>query len=275
MSTEIIKKEPQPQVQLVPTVALDQIISAKKQLDKYITEGLEEGRDYGTIPGTHKPTLYKAGAEQVMAWFNCRPEYEIISEFHNDQLGVHRYAIRCRVINRATDKNLGEGVGSASGNEKKWKRAGDDLDNTILKMAKKRAFVDAALSTFGISDRFTQDLEDQEKPAPKEQPQHHDDVVGVAFEHEELKTKISNQLILLFGTNGRDLADAIEMFSEWRNDEGELKARGVTDLGKLRYDVKEGKKVSQATMFYSRIRELDGDYAKDLLAKWRAAYKQR
>jgi hypothetical protein len=35
------------------------------------------------------------------------------------------------------------------------------LENTILKMAKKRAQVDAVLTTFGLSDQFTQDMEEQ------------------------------------------------------------------------------------------------------------------
>lgn len=43
-----------------------------------------------------------------------------------------------------------------------------DTWNTVLKMAKKRAFVDATISTCAASDLFTQDLEDfQPDPAPK------------------------------------------------------------------------------------------------------------
>ncbi|MFQ5787387.1 MAG: hypothetical protein ACE5H1_05345, partial [Thermodesulfobacteriota bacterium] len=51
-----------------------------------------------------------------------------------------------------------------------------DQINTVLKVAKKRSSVDAALN-FGFSDRFWQDLEDfsniekQPQPKPKAQPQ--------------------------------------------------------------------------------------------------------
>ena len=42
-----------------------------------------------------------------------------------------------------------------------------DAWNTILKMAKKRAFVDATISTCAASDLFTQDLEDFQPDAPQ------------------------------------------------------------------------------------------------------------
>lgn len=45
-----------------------------------------------------------------------------------------------------------------------------DLQNTILKMAKKRAYIDATLSVVGASEFFTQDVE-TEHPKPQERPQ--------------------------------------------------------------------------------------------------------
>jgi predicted RNA-binding Zn-ribbon protein involved in translation (DUF1610 family) len=46
-----------------------------------------------------------------------------------------------------------------------------DLQNTILKMAKKRAYIDATLSVVGASEFFTQDVETEHKPAPPQQEQ--------------------------------------------------------------------------------------------------------
>lgn len=46
-----------------------------------------------------------------------------------------------------------------------------DLENTLVKMAKKRAHIDAALTGTASSDLFTQDLDEQhEPPAPKAGP---------------------------------------------------------------------------------------------------------
>jgi hypothetical protein len=75
---------------------------------------------------------------------------------------------------------LGQGVGSCSTMEKKyryrWEGEGGnrhkvenediaDVYNTVLKMAKKRAHVDATLTVTGAGDLFTQDLIDEDEPA--------------------------------------------------------------------------------------------------------------
>ena len=72
--------------------------------------------------------------------------------------GLYRYVIRCRLF--LGDREVGQGVGSCSSMETKYIRSPRDSENTILKMAKKRAYVDAVLTTLGLSDRFTQDVED-------------------------------------------------------------------------------------------------------------------
>ena len=55
----------------------------------------------------------------------------------------------------------GEGVGITNSKEGKYmKSTGFAVQNTILKMAKKRALVDATLNVGAISGRFTQDVED-------------------------------------------------------------------------------------------------------------------
>lgn len=80
-----------------------------------------------------------------------------------ESLGLYRYAIRAILKHRATGEVVGTGVGSCSSMESKYIRAPRDAENTILKMAKKRALIDAVLTTFGLSDRFTQDVEDMEE----------------------------------------------------------------------------------------------------------------
>src|SRR6267142_694369 len=58
------------------------------------------------------------------------------------------------------DKVVGTIVGSASTMEAKYIDRPRDCENTVLKMAQKRAHVGAALGAFGMSDQFTQDMED-------------------------------------------------------------------------------------------------------------------
>ena len=54
-------------------------------------------------------------------------------------------------------------MGAANTRETKYRsRDAYTLDNTVLKMGKKRALVDATLMVGSLSDIFTQDLEDFE-----------------------------------------------------------------------------------------------------------------
>ncbi|HLL52631.1 MAG TPA: hypothetical protein VK447_03735, partial [Myxococcaceae bacterium] len=83
--------------------------------------------------------------------------------------GLYRYVVRCVLIHIESGSTVGSGVGSASTMEGKYVDRPRESENTVLKMAKKRAFVDCTLSTFGLSDAFTQDLEDHASEADVEE----------------------------------------------------------------------------------------------------------
>jgi len=146
---------------------------------------MKNNTHYGVIPGTHKPTLYKAGSEVLL---------------------------RIRAVGRhqTTSIIVGIGVGECSSNEEKYKwrdaicdeefdsadedrrrikyqrqQGGgvrnryqirtepSDIANTILKMAKKRAQIDMTLTALAASDIFTQDAEDlpeSMRPMTDDQP---------------------------------------------------------------------------------------------------------
>lgn len=150
---------------------------------------------YGTIPGTPKPTLYKAGAEKILSTFKIGvdPESEDLSV--GDEV---RYRVKAKGFDQLSGALLGVGVGECSSSEEKykwrrpvcdeefdetpedrkrivWKRGSGnnpnyqvkqvrtnpaDVANTILKMAKKRAQIDLTLTVTAASDVFDQDLED-------------------------------------------------------------------------------------------------------------------
>jgi hypothetical protein len=74
--------------------------------------------------------------------------------------GLYRYVLKCYLIHRESGAIIGTGVGSCSTLESKYIDRPRDLENTVFKMAKKRAYVDATLTAYGLSDEFTQDVED-------------------------------------------------------------------------------------------------------------------
>jgi len=171
---------------------------------------------YGTIPGCQKPSLYKPGAEKLGFTFRLAPEYEVRTI--NMPNGHREYQVKCRLRHIPTGAMVGEGEGSCTTMEGKYRfRGGEkegtgepipkeywnlknagkmeeaqaliggpgfapgkidgkweicsigekvehdnpaDYYNTCLKVAKKRAHVDAILTATAASDIFTQDVED-------------------------------------------------------------------------------------------------------------------
>ena len=131
------------------------------QFQKVIQETLHQNHDYGIIPGTSKPTLLKPGAEKILMMMGLRSEFEIVDSTRDFKEGFFQYQVRCKLYKG--DILITEGLGSCNTKEKKYINQDPfSIDNTILKMAKKRALVDAALLVGSLSDIFTQDLEDMD-----------------------------------------------------------------------------------------------------------------
>lgn len=195
MSNEIVeKKAVLSEVEVEPDHA-QQLLQKIAQFQKVVQKTLLKDVDYGVIPGTSgKPTLYKSGAEKIIRIFNCCDRYEVLDKTEDWQRPFFRYLVKCQLIGLHTGKVLSEGVGECNSMEAKYRyrwvreedippelakeelkyketKKGERLYripndeiysqvNTILKMAKKRALVDAALSLGRLSAVFTQDLED-------------------------------------------------------------------------------------------------------------------
>ena len=157
-------------------------------LQVVIKKTLKKGHDYDVIPGTNKPTLLKPGAEKILMMFGITSEYEVVSSVEDWKNGVFAYTVRC-ILSKSGNK-ITEGLGNCNSKEDKyryrWVKAQDvpmgvdaetlksnqygklriendeiySIVNTILKMAKKRAQIDATLTVASLSEVFTQDAED-------------------------------------------------------------------------------------------------------------------
>lgn len=89
---------------------------------------MTDGMHYGTIPGCgDKPALLKAGAEKLNLTFRMAPRFDItITQMGN---GHREYSIKTSLFHIDTGKFLGEGLGSCSTMESKYRyRAGDGED---------------------------------------------------------------------------------------------------------------------------------------------------
>lgn len=176
-----------------PLTALD-IQAQVNTIQHVMKQVMKQDVHYGIIPGTKTPSLYKPGAEKIMATFRLSADPDVTDLSDSDQI---RYQVKIRLLTN-TGVFVGSGIGECSSNEEKykWRRAicdeefdecapdrrrekwtkgwqnkpnykqkqirtePADLANTILKMAKKRALIDAVLTATAASDFFTQDVED-------------------------------------------------------------------------------------------------------------------
>lgn len=125
-----------------------------------IKQSLIDGVDYGQIPGTDKPSLFKSGAEKIAQLFGLFGSYEILEKTIDKENGEIKYQFKC-VLSTIDGVKIAEGFGVCTTQEKKYKSQNPwDIENTIMKMAKKRSLVDAAISVGVLSEVFTQDVED-------------------------------------------------------------------------------------------------------------------
>jgi hypothetical protein len=196
-------------------VSIDEVKRQILLIQDLMHSVMQDGEHYGTIPGTKKKSLLKAGAEKLGFTFRLTPDFEIQQTSLDAR---HReFSVKCTLTSIVTGRVWGQGVGSCSTMESKYAfregkrvcpechtealrkakaergggyycwakiggcgaqfKAGDkriedqpigrvpnedlpDCYNTVLKMAKKRAHVDAILTATAASDIFTQDLEE-------------------------------------------------------------------------------------------------------------------
>ncbi len=182
-------------------VALSQYTELRETFREWLLKQMVRGLHYGTPPGcepktkeidgvTHigiynrkennyrwyppsqwrvKESLYKAGADFVCDLLAARDEYSADMQAW-EQLGKPHgtFVFCCKLYSKLSGEFLGEGRGV----RKVGTKGGDE--NNGIKMAKKCAKVDAVLNTYGLSDLFTQDVEDDDPPPdpPHDNPNH-------------------------------------------------------------------------------------------------------
>jgi hypothetical protein len=196
-------------------MSIEGVLKQVELIQKVQKEVMKVDEHFGKIPGTQKPTLYKAGAEKLCMVFRLSQEYDFLNSIR--EMTFIAYTIKCSLIHIPTGQKVSTGVGSCNSREKKYrytfktemtenqvpktywdaKKANNnpemkrilgegnrtikneetgqwmigksekvenenafDLDNTITKMACKRALVAATLNATAASDIFAQDLED-------------------------------------------------------------------------------------------------------------------
>ncbi|MCX7904957.1 MAG: hypothetical protein N2486_10675 [Caloramator sp.] len=143
---------------------IEKEIEQFKLIQNFIKSQMKEGEDYGKIPGSPKPSLFKPGAEKLCNLYGFTINVDILEKVENWKEGFFYYLCKCSLRSKKTGEIISEGLGSCNSKETKFAKQNPyTIVNTILKMAKKRALIDATLSATRTSGIFTQDIEDMEE----------------------------------------------------------------------------------------------------------------
>lgn len=214
--------------------------------------------DYGRIPGTPSDSLWDPGASQIFGAFNCYPGERRIIKFEDtgEKISI---CIEVPIISRETGQVVATGVGAASTLESKYKYRWEEnpadcgydektiktlktkldkgitkyrinnpehseLLNTIIKMASKRAEVDAAESLPGVASVLRIMF-----AGPKRQPQETPrwdrfwgEVTRLGLSEEEVHQKLGVASMKNWLSSGKSLDQALDV----------LRGRQPTDKSK-------------------------------------------
>lgn len=117
---ELVPVNNQPSV-IPAELSVEAVAEQAGKVQQLMRKVMHEGEHYGTIPGmdSKKNSLFKAGAEKLCFTFRLIPKFDIT---RNDLPDGHReYIIVCSLNNQITGEFMGQGVGSASTMENKYR----------------------------------------------------------------------------------------------------------------------------------------------------------
>lgn len=148
MSDELIKKE-----ENAIQVQVDALLESRKYFIDKVLPILKENQDFYVIK--NKKSLAKGGAEKLASIFNLSASFEV----DKDTMGLLTVQGLVAYVCNLTGVD-GRARGQGRGADTLARNQNDP--NKTIKMAQKRAFVDAVIRATGLSDIFTQDLEDMD-----------------------------------------------------------------------------------------------------------------
>lgn len=150
----------EPAAPITRSLTVEEAKAFDDEMTRFIDSVLISGTDYGTIPKTTKPVLMKSGAEKVLNYLGLIARTVVTNRMEDFTDGFFSYETKVYLLDHS-GMVRGEGLGAANTKEAKYvKSSGFANQNVVLKMAKKRALVDATLNVANLSARFTQDMED-------------------------------------------------------------------------------------------------------------------
>ena len=123
MSTELALSRQS--LAIMPVYSSSDAAARANSMAAYIRDIMTKDVDYGVIPGTNKPSLYKAGAEKLSAYFGLAPRFSIVEKVedwtgkeHGGEM-LFYYQYKCTLYRG--DMLIAEGEGSCNSWESKYR----------------------------------------------------------------------------------------------------------------------------------------------------------
>ena len=184
---------------LIMVVSPAEALRRVQELQAFVQQVMVKDVDFGTIPGTDKPTLLQPGAQKLAEIYGFAIDFEDVNAIEDWDRGFFLYRKKCVLTSRRDGRFICASIGSCNSKEGRYSGrwafdnevpAGLDkrllkmkkftskknhkeytqyripnedifsLVNTIEKMACKRALVGAVISATRSAGVFTQDAED-------------------------------------------------------------------------------------------------------------------
>jgi len=214
--------------------SVDDLLSKRSYFISRVLPRLKEGQDYYVIKG--RKSLAKGGAEKLASIYNFTAEFKQDAETTQMlKMVLGLVAFTCNLIGRG-----GQLVGQGRGSSTLAKNQGDA--NKTIKIAQKSAFIDAVIRSTGLSDLFTQDIEDmkidnvitdEEEPFVVTGGVGGNDEMGCGYQEESInKNSWSNKD---FQPATRKQVDLISRLAEskcWSEEERSEYLNDLTDLSR-------------------------------------------
>lgn len=155
--------------------------------EKFVKSQMFDKIDFGILPGTEKPSLWKPGAEKLLNIFQLGARIIDKNNVIDYKENIATFFYTIEVFHLATGRAIAQCEGVCSSQEKKYRERqeyewvgtypnkkkvtrGDpiptkvgDVLNTLAKMAQKRAFVGVVIIATKASDFFNHDLSEDEE----------------------------------------------------------------------------------------------------------------
>lgn len=232
-----------------------------KYSDALVQQVLKPGVDYGLHPGTSSYVLKDPGANTLINAFNCYPKADVL--FREVSEVMISYVFDVALVSREDGQVKTTGTGAASTKEVKYgyrwvtdpeaygyaredlrhrvrnnqdqykivNPEWSELENTIVKQARKRAEVDAAMALPGVS-RFIAGLNTPEPVGKQQRPPANEftpfwkAVRDMDVTADEVHTWLSVSSMKDWIAQGKTLDDAIRLIAEYA---ASRKEEGVSD----------------------------------------------